>query len=62
MLITCSQNLHASPLVGYALSFEVLTRQVMLEQRWREWCFLPPIEANGIGHISLAETGYRIWD
>ena len=70
MLITCSQNLHASPLVGYALSFEVLIRQIMLEQRWREW-FLSttvgdylifPIEANGIGQLSLAETGYRIWD
>ena len=70
MLITCSQNLHASPLVGYALSYEVLIRQIMLEQRWREW-FLStivgdylifPIEVNGIGHLSLAETGYHIWD
>ena len=69
MLITCSQNLHASPL-GYALSFEVLIRQIMLEQRWREW-FLSttvgiylifPIQANGIGYLSFAETGYRIWD
>ena len=31
MLITCSQNLHTSPLVGYALSFEVLIKQFMLE-------------------------------
>ena len=70
MLITCSQNLHASPLVEYALSFEVLIRQIMLEQRWREW-FLSTtvwdylifsIQANGIGHLSFAETGYRIWD
>ena len=70
MLITCSQNLHTSPLVGYALSFEVLIRQIMLEKRWRGWFIsttvgeyiIFSIEANGIGHLSLAETGYRIWD
>ena len=67
MLITWSQHLHASSFVGYALSFEELIRQIMLWQRWRGW-FLStivgdyiifPIEANGIGHLSLAETGYR---
>ena len=30
MLITCSQNLHTSPLIGYALNFEVLIRQITL--------------------------------
>ena len=60
-LVACQyEDLVASPLVGYALSLNVLIRQINLAQRWREWLlstiavdyliFL--IRTNGIGYVS----------
>ena len=70
--LSCSQyeDLVASPLMGYALSLNVLIRQINLAQSWREWLlstiavdyliFL--IRTNGIRYVNCTDTEYRVWE
>ena len=58
------------PLEAYALSLDVLIRQINLAQRWRAWLLYATvvdyliclIRTNGIGYISRTYTGCRVWE